>query len=319
MKVFITGGAGFIGSHLCDALVAEGKRVTVLDNLSTGTKKNIAHLEGKIKVVEGDIRNQKLVETLVADSDLVLHMAAALGVDNILKNPIESISTNYYGSEIVLNAAVKFDKRIIIASTSEIYGKNKKELLSETDDRIVGTPQNLRWTYSDAKALEEAVAHSLYLTRQLKVTSIRLFNTVGPRQTGKYGMVIPRFIEAALSNRPLNVFGDGSQTRVFCHVNDAIRAILGLAQDNNSIGEVFNIGGDTEISILNLAKLIITHTNSSSRISFTNYELAYAIGYEDVAKRVPNISKINNFIGWNPTISLIDTINDILKSYAKEI
>jgi UDP-glucose 4-epimerase len=319
MKVFITGGAGFIGSHLCDALVAEGKKVTVLDNLSTGTKKNIAHLEGKIKVVEGDIRNQKLVETLVADSDLVLHMAAALGVDNILKNPIESISTNYYGSEIVLNAAVKFDKRIIIASTSEIYGKNKKELLSETDDRIVGTPQNLRWTYSDAKALEEAVAHSLYLTRQLKVTSIRLFNTVGPRQTGKYGMVIPRFIEAALSNRPLNVFGDGSQTRVFCHVNDAIRAILGLAQDNNSIGEVFNIGGDTEISILNLAKLIITHTNSSSRISFTNYELAYAIGYEDVAKRVPNISKINNFIGWNPTISLIDTINDILKSYAKEI
>ena len=169
MRVFITGGAGFIGSHLCDALVAEGKEVTILDNLSSGSKKNIAHLEGKIQVIQGDIRDQKLVESLVAGSDLILHMAAALGVDNILENPIESISTNYYGSEIVLNAATKYDKRIVIASTSEIYGKNSKQPLSETDDRVVGTPQKLRWTYSDAKALEEATAHALFLTKNLKV------------------------------------------------------------------------------------------------------------------------------------------------------
>jgi UDP-glucose 4-epimerase len=319
MKVFITGGAGFIGSHLCDALVAEGKEVTVLDNLSTGAKKNIAHLEGKIKVVEGDIRDQKLVENLVEDSDLVLHMAAALGVDNILENPIESISTNFHGSEIVLNAAVKSDKRIIIASTSEIYGKNPKQPLSETDDRVVGTPQKLRWTYSDAKALEEAIAHSLFLSKKLKVTTVRFFNTVGPRQTGKYGMVMPRFIQSALVNEELNVFGDGSQTRVFCHVHDAVRAILALAVNNNSIGEVFNIGGETEISILNLAKLIIEKTNSTSKITFTNYENAYAFGYEDVTKRMPNISKIHSFVGWTPEIGLIDTINDISESFSKEI
>jgi UDP-glucose 4-epimerase len=217
MKVFITGGAGFIGSHLCDALVAEGKEVTVLDNLSTGSKKNIAHLEGKIKVFQGDIRDQKLVETLVENCDLVLHMAAALGVDNILENPIESISTNYHGSEIVLNAATKFDKRIVIASTSEIYGKNPNQPLCETDDRVVGTPQKLRWTYSDAKALEEATAYSLFLSKKLKVTTVRFFNTVGPRQTGRYGMVIPRFVQAALEGKPISIFGDGSQSRVFCH------------------------------------------------------------------------------------------------------
>lgn len=187
--------------------------------------------------MQGDIRDQKLVESLVAESDLILHMAAALGVDNILENPIESISTNFYGSEIVLNAATKYDKRIVIASTSEIYGKNSKQPLSETDDRVVGTPQKLRWTYSDAKALEEATAHALFLTKNLKVTTIRLFNTVGPRQIGKYGMVIPRFINAASTNEPINIFGDGSQSRVFCHVNDATRAILSLTKVKNLSGK----------------------------------------------------------------------------------
>ena len=279
MRVFITGGAGFIGSHLCDALVAEGKKITILDNLSTGSKKNIAHLEGKIKVIQGDIRDQKLVESLVEGSDLVLHMAAALGVDNILENPIESISTNFYGSEMVLNAATKYDKRLIIASTSEIYGKNPKQPLSETDDRVIGSPQKLRWSYSDAKALEEAAAHALFLTNNLKVTTVRLFNTVGPRQTGKYGMVIPRFVKDAVENKPLRVFGDGSQSRVFCHVEDAIKAILSLAGINKSIGEVFNIGGKGEITILDLAKLIIKQTNSKSEITFTEYEDAYAVGF----------------------------------------
>ena len=315
MRVFITGGAGFIGSHLCDALVAEGKEVTILDNLSTGSKKNIVHLEGKIKVFQGDIRDQNLVETLVGDCDLVLHMAAALGVDNILENPIESISTNFHGSEIVLNAAVKYDKRIFIASTSEIYGKNPKQPLSETDDRIVGTPQKLRWTYSDAKALEEATAYSLFLTKQLKVTTIRFFNTVGPRQSGRYGMVIPRFVKAAIENKPLKMFGDGSQSRVFCHVNDSVRAILALVSNDRTIGEVFNIGGVGEISILELAKLIINQVNSKSEITYIDYDDAYAAGFEDMARRVPDISKLANFIGWEPKLSLSKIIEDVSDSY----
>ena len=316
MRVLITGGAGFIGSHLCDALVARGDEVNILDNLSTGSKGNIAHLEGKIRVHQGDIRDKALVESLVDDSELVLHMAAALGVDNILENPIESISTNFYGSEVVLNAALKYDKRILIASTSEIYGKNKKHPLSEIDDRVIGTPQKIRWSYSDAKALEEATAHFLFLKKQLKVTTRRFFNTVGPRQTGKYGMVIPRFINAAVNNQPLKIFGDGTQTRVFCHVTDSVRAILAIANDDKTIGEVFNLGGRGEISILDLAKLIIQKTNSKSDITFTVYEDAYAVGFEDMARRVPNISKIFNFVGWEPKLGLETIIEDVSKGHS---
>jgi len=319
VRVFITGGAGFIGSHLCDALVAEGKEVTILDNLSSGSKKNIAHLEGKIKVVQGDIRDQKLVESLVVESDLILHMAAALGVDNILENPIESISTNFYGSEIVLNAATKYDKRIVIASTSEIYGKNPKQPLSETDDRVIGAPQKLRWTYSDAKALEEATAHALFLTKNLKVTTVRLFNTVGPRQTGKYGMVIPRFINAALTNKPIKIFGDGLQSRVFCHVTDSVRAIIALGSDEKMVGEVFNIGGVGEISILNLAKLVIERTGSKSEIAFISYDDAYALGYEDMDRRVPDITKLTSFTGWVPKLDLRTIIDDTIKVTVKGI
>ena len=315
MRVFITGGAGFIGSHLCDAIISRGDEVTILDNLSTGTHENIANLKGKIEVIQGDIRDKALAESLVDNSELVLHMAAALGVDNILENPIESISTNFYGSEIVLGATLKYDKRILIASTSEIYGKNTKQPLSETDDRVIGTPQKLRWTYSDAKALEEATAHFLFLTKQLKVTTIRFFNTVGPRQTGKYGMVIPRFVRAAIEDNPLKIFGDGSQTRVFCHVNDSVKAILALATNDKTIGEVFNIGGRGEISILDLAKLIIKQTNSKSEITFTDYEDAYATGFEEMARRVPDISKLTKFTGWEPKIDLEKIIDDVSKSY----
>jgi len=312
VKVFITGGAGFIGSHLCDALVAKGEDVVILDNLSTGSKNNIAHLEGKIKVIQGDIRDQNLVESLIKDCDLVLHMAAALGVDNILENPIESISTNFYGSEIVLKASLKYDKRIIIASTSEIYGKNVKQPLSELDDRVMGTPQKLRWTYSDAKALEEATAHYYFLTKNLPVTTVRFFNTVGPRQTGKYGMVIPRFVKSALNGAPIEVFGDGKQTRVFCHVKDTVKAISSIIIEPKTIGEVFNIGGSGEISIFELAKLIIQKTGSKSEITFTKYEDAYGIGFEDMERRVPNISKIENFTGWIPSLSLQVIIDDVV-------
>ena len=315
MRVFLTGGAGFIGSHLCDALIARGDEVSILDNLSTGSKDNIAHLEGKIKVSQGDIRDQALVESLVADSELVLHMAASLGVDKILKNPIESIATNLYGSEVVLNAAQKYDKRILIASTSEIYGKNSKQPLSETDDRVIGTPQKLRWTYSDAKALEEATAYFLFLTKKLRVTTIRFFNTVGPRQTGKYGMVIPKFVRAAIDNEPLRIFGDGSQSRVFCHVSDAVKAILALSTNDKTVGEVFNVGGKGEISIVDLARLIIKQTKSKSEISFVDYKDAYTTGFEEMARRVPDVSKIKNFIAWEPKLGLDIIINDVANSY----
>jgi len=315
MRVFITGGAGFIGSHLCDALISRGDEVTILDNLSTGSKENISHLEGKMKLFQGDIRDQDLVESLVANSELVLHMAAALGVDKILENPIESISTNFYGSEIVLNSALKYDKRILIASTSEIYGKNLKQPLAETDDRVIGTPQNLRWTYSDAKALEEATAHFLFLTKQLRVTTIRFFNTVGPRQTGKYGMVIPRFVRAAVENKPLTIFGDGSQKRVFCHVSDSVQAILALSINDKTIGEVFNIGGMGEISILELANFIIQKTNSESKITFTDYKDAYAIGFEEMLRRVPDISKLLDFTEWKPKLGLDRIIDDVANSF----
>ncbi len=316
MRVLITGGAGFIGSHLCDALVARGDDVTILDNLSTGSQKNIAHLEGNIKVCQGDIRDKELVEDFVEKNDLILHMAAAVGVENILKNPIDSISVNYHGSETVLKAAAKHDRRILIASTSEVYGKNPNQPLSETDDRVVGPPQKLRWSYSDAKALEEATAYYLFLNKKLKVTIIRFFNTVGPRQTGKYGMVIPRFVESAIKNKPIKIFGDGTQTRVFCHVKDSVEAVLLLSKNEKNIGEVFNVGGIQEISILELANLIVQLTNSKSKINFTSYNDAYLLGYEDMKKRVPDISKIKKFTGWEPKQNLEKIISDVVNYFA---
>jgi UDP-glucose 4-epimerase len=319
VKVFITGGAGFIGSHLCDALVATGKKVVILDNLSTGSRKNISHLEDKLEINIGDIRDKELVDNLVADCDLVFHMAAAVGVDTILNNPIESISTNFYGSEVILNAATEHNKRIIIASTSEIYGKNSNQPLSEKDDRVIGSPQNLRWTYSDSKALEEASGYFLHITKQLKISTVRFFNTVGPRQTGKYGMVIPRFVSSALRDEPLKVFGDGSQTRVFCHVNDSIKALLSIANNNDCIGEVFNIGGKLEISIIELANIIIKLLNSKSTITLISYEKAYRKGFEDMLRRVPDISKIEKFVNWRPEIDLEQIILDVAHDGFREI
>lgn len=315
MQILITGGAGFIGSHLAESLVAKGKQVVILDNFSTGNLNNIKHLDNNLKIFDGDIRDVKLVEKLTSDSDLVLHMAAALGVNNILENPIASISTNFYGSEVVLSAAQKFDKRILIASTSEIYGKNLNQPLAEDFDRIIGTPQKLRWTYSDAKALEEASAYFLFKTKHLKVTTIRFFNTVGPRQSGKYGMVIPRFVTSALKNEPIEIYGDGNQSRVFCHVKDTVEAVLLLALNDKAIGEVYNVGGEGEISISELARLIKKIASSDSKIIHTKYEDAYAIGFEDMARRVPDISKVRNLTGWTPKIDLQNIIQDTIKSY----
>jgi UDP-glucose 4-epimerase len=311
MRVFITGGAGFIGSHLTDALIARGDEVTILDNLTTGSATNIAHLEGKIELVQGDIRDAALIEKLMAPADLVLHMAAALGVNTILEKTIESVSVNFTGSEVVLNAATKLKKRLIIASTSEIYGKNPQQPLNEESDRVVGAPQKIRWTYSDAKALEEAIAHSLHTTEGLKVTTVRLFNTVGPRQTGRYGMVLPRFVQAALNNEPITIYGDGSQSRVFCHVQDAVKAILTLAATDSTIGDVFNVGGIGETTMKELAEKIIARTNSTSTITYTPYIDAYPAGFEDMQRRVPDITKIKNTINWSPANTLDSIIDDV--------
>jgi UDP-glucose 4-epimerase len=311
MRILITGGAGFIGSHLADHYVNAGHTVTLLDNFSTGSKTNIAHLDGKVTTVNGDIRNIELVDQLTQDSDLVLHMAAALGVNTILESPLESMSTNITGSEVVLHAAAKHNKRIIIASTSEIYGKNTKQPLNETDDRVVGAPQKIRWTYSDAKAIEEAMAFALHKEKKLPVTTVRLFNTVGPRQTGRYGMVVPRFVQAALKNEPLTIYGDGTQSRVFCHVADAVTAIVTMAATDATIGDVYNVGGTGEVSINELAEQVIKLTGSKSEITYTAYSDAYPAGFEDIQRRVPDISKVKSAIGWAPTKDLAQIISDI--------
>ena len=317
MRAFITGGAGFIGSHLADALIARGDTVTILDNMSTGSQANIAHLDGKITIHTGDIRDQALVEKLVADSDIVFHMAAALGVKNIMEHTIESIDRNFNGSEVVLNAATKHNKRLIIASTSEIYGKNPNQPLHEESDRVVGAPQKIRWTYSDAKALEEAVAHTLHKTHGLKVTTVRFFNTVGPRQTGQYGMVVPRFIQAALNNEDIIIYDDGSQSRVFCHVEDAVRAVITLSETDSTIGDYFNVGGVGETTVKELATKIIKRTKSSSTIKYIAYTEAYPAGFEDMQRRVPDITKIKKTINWQPTHTLDSIIDSIAASLKK--
>ncbi len=317
MRVFITGGAGFIGSHLADACIARGDEVTILDNMSTGSRANISHLDNKITVHKGDIRDKDLVEKLVSDSEMVLHMAAALGVKNIMEHTVESIDCNFTGSEVVLNAATKFNKRIIIASTSEIYGKNPNQPLHEESDRVVGAPQKIRWTYADAKALEEAVAHTLHKTHGLKVTIVRFFNTVGPRQTGQYGMVVPRFIQSALKSEDITIYDDGSQSRVFCHVEDAVRAVISLSETESTIGDYFNVGGVGETTIKELASRIVERTKSKSKIKFIPYSDAYPAGFEDMQRRVPEIAKIKNKINWQPTHtldSIIDSVASSLKS-----
>ena len=318
MRVLITGGAGFIGSHLSDAILARGDEVVVLDNFSTGSSANIEHLEGRIEVIDGDIRNHELLDRLTAEVDLVFHMAAALGVNTILNSPLDSMSTNIGGSKVVLHAASRRKKRIIIASTSEIYGKNPKQPLSETDDRVVGPPQKIRWSYSDAKAIEEAMATVLHQEKGLKVTTVRLFNTVGPRQTGRYGMVVPRFVQSALKDEPLVVYGDGHQSRVFCHISDATEALLALASLESAIGEVFNVGGEGEISMKDLAAKVITVTGSRSSIEYLPYDIAYPTGFEDMARRVPDTTKLRAAINWKPTRDLTKIIADVAASAPRE-
>jgi UDP-glucose 4-epimerase len=311
MRILITGGAGFIGSHLADALIARGDQVVALDNFSTGSTSNIKHITKNLEIIDGDIRNADLINETVKDVELIFHMAAALGVNTILESPLESISTNITGSEVVLNAAANQKKRILIASTSEIYGKNPKQPLNESDDRVVGSPQKIRWSYSDAKAIEEAMAFSLNQEKGLKVTTARLFNTVGPRQSSHYGMVVPRFVESALKNQPISIYGDGTQSRVFCHVYDAVEALLALVGTDKTINGVYNVGGTGEITIKELANQVVKETKSQSSIELIAYEKAYAPGFEDMQRRVPDISKIKQDLNWIPKKNLSQIIADV--------
>ena len=311
MRVLITGGAGFIGSHLADALIARGDHVVALDNFSTGSTANIKHLTKNFELIEGDIRDTKLVHDLVSQADLVFHLAAAVGVSLILESPIESISTNIFGSENVLLAAAQYKKRILIASTSEIYGKGVKQPLNELDDRVIGSPQKLRWSYSDAKAIDEAMAVALHHKSNLQVTTARLFNTVGPRQSSRYGMVVPRFIGAAVKNTPIPVYGNGSQTRVFCHIFDVVDALLLLVATDKTVNEVYNLGGVGEISMTDLANKVLEETKSQSVIEYIPYEKAYAPGFEDMERRVPDITKITGAINWSPQRDLSRIISDV--------
>ncbi len=317
MKYLITGGAGFIGSHLAEKLISRGDQVVIFDNLSTGSANNLSRIKDKIEFEQGNILDKTAIDKLVSESDYVVHLAAALGVFNIVNKPLDSLKTNLQGSEVVLEASDRYRKPVLIASTSEIYGKNDKVPLNEEDDRIIGHPLKSRWSYSEAKAVDESLAYFYYLENKLSIRIVRFFNTVGPRQVGHYGMVVPRFVSAALKNEPLSVYGSGDQIRCFCHVNDAAKALLLVMDSDKAVGEVFNVGNNQQISIMELARKVIEITDSKSTIKKTTYEEAYPVGFEDMQRRVPDISKIKRVLGWTPEISLDQIIKDIAASSSK--
>jgi UDP-glucose 4-epimerase len=317
MRYLLTGGAGFIGSYLAEKLVARGDQVSVLDNLSSGSTSNLDIISEKIKFEKENILDKAVVDKLVAENDYVVHLAAALGVFNIVNKPLESLKINLQGSEIVLEACDKFRKPVLIASTSEIYGKNDKVPLREEDDRVIGHPLKSRWSYSEAKAIDESLAYFYYLKNELPVRIVRFFNTVGPRQVGHYGMVVPRFVKSALRNEPLSVYGSGDQIRCFCHVTDAVKALLLVMDSEKTVGQVFNIGNNSQVSIMDLAKKVIEITGSKSIIERISYEAAYPDGFEDMQIRVPDISKIKQVLGWEPELNLDQIIKDIIAFNSK--
>lgn len=317
MKVLITGGAGFIGSHLSDELIAAGNEVASLDNLSTGRFENIAHLDGNksFQFIEGDILNEALVDKLVERCDVVYHLAAAVGVELVVKRPLESLVTNIKGSEIVLDMVHRYHKKILITSTSEIYGKNKNGPLKEDDDRILGSPLKVRWGYSTAKAVDEMLAYIYWKEKKVPTIIVRLFNTVGPRQTGAYGMVIPRFVNQAIKNEDITVYGTGKQSRCFLHVKDVVNTLIKLMNNKDAVGQVFNVGSQEEITIENLAKKVIELARSKSKLVYIPYEKAYEEGFEDMQRRVPDTSRVNNLVGFTPTIDLEGIIKSVVEYY----
>ena len=314
MKCLITGGAGFIGSHLADQLLADGHQVILLDDLSTGRLANIEHLGGRpdAEFVLGSVLNADLVDHVVSRSDVVYHLAAAVGVHLIVEKPLESLMTNIRGTEVVVEKVHKYGKRVLVASTSEIYGKNTSDRLSEEDDRILGSPLKSRWSYSEAKAIDEIFAYTYWREKGLETVIVRLFNTVGPRQTGSYGMVVPRFVTQALRGEAISIYGTGDQTRCFCSVFDVVRGIIALCGEPSAFGRVFNLGGTEEVSIRALAERVVNLSGSSSSLEYIPYDVAYEEGFEDMVRRVPDIKRANRMVGFEPSVNLDDIIRLVI-------
>ena len=319
MRVLITGGAGFIGSHLTEALLSRGDEVLILDDLSTGSSENIRHLKNipKLNYWIDSVMNKALLAELVDESDIVVHLAAAVGVRLIVESPVHTIETNIKGTELVLEAARKKKKKVFIASTSEVYGKSAHFPFQEDADLVLGATDKGRWSYAASKALDEFLGLAYWKERKLPVVIARFFNTIGPRQTGQYGMVVPNFVRQALEGQPITVFGTGKQSRCFCYVGDTVSAVLKLLDTPEAVGQVFNIGSSEEISIEDLAGLIKTKLNSSSPISYIPYEKAYEAGFEDMPRRVPSTAKIARYVGWQPSTSLDNTI-DLIAEYFRQ-
>ena len=319
MQILITGGAGFIGSHLSERLIGDGHKVTVIDNFSTGSASNLTTLNGSpnFTLVEGSILDTNTLNPLVNKADYVFHLAAAVGVFNIVKHPLNSLLTNIRGTENVLEAASATNTPVFLTSSSEVYGKNVSDSLKEADDRILGSPLTLRWSYSEAKAIDESLAFAYFVEKKLETRIVRFFNTVGPRQVGAYGMVVPRFVESAINNQPITIYGDGRQTRCFAHVYDVVDAVIAIAFSENTVGKAINIGNDYEISINDLAKKIIAETDSKSIVEYVPYEAAYGNGFEDMDRRVPNLTLIQSLVGWQPKRNLSEIISDLASEMIK--
>lgn len=318
MRYLVTGGAGFIGSYLVESLLARGEQVSVLDDLSTGNLANLEACLDRIDFRRGSALDSALVDEVVRDADVVVHLAAAVGVRLVLERPVDSLLRNIGGAETVLAAADRYGRKVVVASSSEIYGKNLRGPFREEDDRVLGSNQVSRWAYSTSKAVAEALAFAYGKERGLRAIVVRLFNTVGPRQSGAHGMVLPRFVAQALSGEPLTVFGDGRQTRCFCHVRDVVRALMALLDDPRAEGDVFNIGSSQEVTIRDVAEAVIRITGSHSRITYIPYDEAYERDFEDMPRRVPDTSKIRALVGWKPEMPLEGMIGEVAAALRQE-
>lgn len=321
MKILITGGAGFVGSHLADKLHNEGHDITVIDDLSTGSYQNVAHLEGqeRFRLIIETVLNESLMEELIRETDRVFHMASAVGVKLIMEHPVKTIETIFRGTDVVLGSCAKFRKRVLIPSTSEVYGKSSEVPFAEDNDILKGSTSKHRWAYACAKELDEFLALAHFKETRLPVAVVRLFNTVGPRQTGQYGMVVPNFVKAAVRNEPLIVHGDGGQSRCFGHVLDVVGALTKTIETPECFGQVMNIGNAEEVTIKQLAEKAIALTGSRSEIRYIPYEEAYGEGFEDMRRRVPSLEKARRLIGYQPTRTLDQIINDVAKQFQDEL
>ena len=319
MKILITGGAGFVGSHLADRLIKGGHEITVIDDLSTGRYSNVEHLEDQkgFRLIIDTVLNQSLMEELIRETDRVYHMASAVGVRLIMEQPVKTIETIFHGTDVVLKFCSRYRKRVLIPSTSEVYGKGASIPFAEEDDLLTGATDKHRWAYACAKTLDEFLALAHWKETRLPVVVVRLFNTVGPRQTGQYGMVVPRFVHAALKNEPIPVFGDGTQARCFGHVSDVVEGLAKMLEAPACFGQVINLGNDEEVSIMGLAERAIALTGSSSEVKFVPYEEAYGEGFEDMQRRVPSLEKAKRLIGYKPTRTLDNIIHDVAGEYRK--